>query len=102
LGATDNLAVALRYLGQSTEFRTLWIDAICINQDDVTERGLEVVKMGSIYSQARQVIIWLGPEFEGSSDAVQLLRSLVHSVEIVSLLGDVVTIKGKEVNWSTS
>ena len=37
-----------------------WIDAICINQDDPSERGHQVNMMGSIYSQAACVFTWLG------------------------------------------
>lgn len=37
----------------------LWIDALCINQDDVTERNHQVALMAGIYSSADQVVIWL-------------------------------------------
>lgn len=40
--------------------RRLWIDAICINQDDLPERNLQVRQMGEIYSGAQEVIAWLG------------------------------------------
>ncbi|KAJ1324064.1 HET domain-containing protein [Microdochium nivale] len=42
------------------EHKYLWIDAICINQCDVTERSHQVQQMGEIYSSARQVVIYLG------------------------------------------
>lgn len=47
--------------------RTLWVDSICINQDDIVERGHQVRLMEDIYSHATRVIIWLGgsPEVEG-------------------------------------
>jgi Heterokaryon incompatibility protein (HET) len=38
----------------------LWIDAICVNQQDSNERDAQVRRMKSIYEQAEQVIIWLG------------------------------------------
>ena len=38
----------------------LWIDALCINQEDVAERNHQVQQMGQIYRNARMVIIWLG------------------------------------------
>lgn len=41
--------------------RSLWADAICINQDDVKERSYQVTQMPSIYGMASRVIIWLGP-----------------------------------------
>lgn len=38
----------------------LWVDAICINQEDNEEKAQQVAKMGLIYSQAENVHIWLG------------------------------------------
>lgn len=38
----------------------IWIDSICIDQDCVLERGHQVQRMGSIYSGATEVYIWLG------------------------------------------
>ncbi|PMD32475.1 HET-domain-containing protein [Hyaloscypha variabilis F] len=52
----------------------VWIDAICINQDDIQERSLEVARMGFIYNKARQVIVWLGPHTENSELAIETLR----------------------------
>jgi hypothetical protein len=40
--------------------RRLWIDAICINQADITERNEQVQRMKMIYSKAIRVVIWLG------------------------------------------
>nr|RBQ94015.1 hypothetical protein FVER53263_09999 [Fusarium verticillioides] len=37
-----------------------WIDAICINQSNLTELGQQVQMMNRIYSSASQVTIWLG------------------------------------------
>lgn len=38
----------------------LWIDALCIDQQDIQERNHQVQQMGSIYSEADEVIAWLG------------------------------------------
>lgn len=38
----------------------LWVDAICIDQENIQERGEQVQLMGHIYRNASQVIIWLG------------------------------------------
>jgi hypothetical protein len=55
---------------------SLWIDAVSIDQDNVTERNHQVQYMGHIYSQASQVIIWLGLATEGTNALVRhLLRS---------------------------
>lgn len=43
----------------------IWIDALCINQQDVLERGHQVDMMGVIYRGAQRVIAWLGtPDLE--------------------------------------
>ncbi|KAK4222544.1 heterokaryon incompatibility, partial [Podospora fimiseda] len=38
----------------------IWIDAICINQDDDTEKSEQVQIMGTIFSQCEFVVSWLG------------------------------------------
>lgn len=48
----------------------LWIDALCINQDDNLERGSQVSIMRDIYRQAEKVDIWLGEATEDSELAI--------------------------------
>jgi hypothetical protein len=62
LTVTTSLKSALRHLRHDTETRKLWIDAICINQDDTDERSKQVCIMKDIYTSASSVIIWLGEE----------------------------------------
>ncbi|KAK8101332.1 HET-domain-containing protein [Apiospora kogelbergensis] len=57
---TANLYAALRRLRRKSSSRVMWIDAICINQDDLAERASQVALMKQVYSKARQVLIWLG------------------------------------------
>jgi len=57
---TKNCELALQYLRKENEERVLWVDAICINQQDVSERGHQVGIMHKIYSKAQKVLIWLG------------------------------------------
>lgn len=45
-------------LNHSTEY--VWIDAMCIAQDDVLERNHQVTQMGEIFSTAQSVYVWLG------------------------------------------
>lgn len=59
-----NLWQALRCLRLDKEPRVLWIDALCINQGDTVERQDQVAKMGEIYSHAKRVVVWVGPEIE--------------------------------------
>ncbi|CAI6094545.1 unnamed protein product [Clonostachys chloroleuca] len=65
---TRNLDEALRRLARSDEFRgeyKIWIDAVCINQEDEQERAVQVRKMRQIYSSAWKVISWLGENDAG-------------------------------------
>lgn len=54
----------------------MWIDAICINQADLRERNMHVIKMGDIYRKADRVIVWLGPQRDESDLALELLRKM--------------------------
>lgn len=47
-----------------------WIDSICINQADLTERAAQVQLMTSIYRKAQRTLVWLA---EGSEDTHQAL-----------------------------
>jgi Heterokaryon incompatibility protein (HET) len=44
--------------------RTLWVDQICINQTDLSERSAQVLRIGYIFRAARKVLVWLGQEDE--------------------------------------
>ena len=63
---TESLHTALVHLRDVHQPVRLWIDQICINQDNRVEKGAQVRLMGSIYAQAEQVIVWLGPAADGS------------------------------------
>src|SRR5436190_23416896 len=52
----ENLYLALRHLRHETERRTLWADAICINQEDDEEKSCQVRMMSSIYGKAAGVV----------------------------------------------
>ncbi|KAK3333071.1 heterokaryon incompatibility protein-domain-containing protein [Cercophora scortea] len=60
LRVTNNLELALRYLRQERRPRTLWIDAMCINQADEDEKKMQIQRMDLVYANASSVVIWLG------------------------------------------
>lgn len=76
LKVRDNLWNALIHLRSRTEPRTLWIDALCIRQQDTLERNHQVNQMGQIYSSAQKVIAWLGLPDSSSSKAFTTLARL--------------------------
>ena len=58
---TRNLYEALGMM-RLKDVRILWADALCINQKDLVERGVQVQLMSRIYSQTDRVLLWLGRE----------------------------------------
>jgi hypothetical protein len=79
----ENLATALRHLRYPDRPRTLWVDALCINQADVAERSREVKRMSLIYPLSENVIVWIGPESEDSKLALESLHYYSQQVEYV-------------------
>ncbi|OAK93948.1 hypothetical protein IQ06DRAFT_298698 [Phaeosphaeriaceae sp. SRC1lsM3a] len=53
-----------RPLKSHTTTPLLWIDALCINQDDMDERSNQVKGMRGIYQKASSVWIWFGSELQ--------------------------------------
>nr|POE61748.1 heterokaryon incompatibility protein 6, or allele [Quercus suber] len=78
-----DLERALRHLRQREQSRMLWIDMICINQDDIVERGHQVKHMRLVYQLAHRVIVWIGTEEDRSSIAFSVLNHLGQQVEFV-------------------
>jgi Heterokaryon incompatibility protein (HET) len=57
----------------------LWVDALCTNQNDMSERKKHVKRIGQIYAKARQVIIWLGEEISNAErSAFGALEAINH------------------------
>lgn len=73
---TRNLHAALLQLRDPIFERTLWIDAVCINQKDDEERSLQVAAMATIYGLASRVVAWLGEEEDRSGLAFQELTMM--------------------------
>jgi hypothetical protein len=65
---TANLFAALRGFRLCSQVRTLWVDAICINQDDISERHNQAQKMPHIFSAAKKVLFWPGEEGNGTTN----------------------------------
>ena len=57
-----NAANSLQHLARkSTSSRSIrvWIDCVCISQDDPSEKARQILLMGRIYRQSRRVCVWL-------------------------------------------
>jgi hypothetical protein len=73
---TENLHSALQHIRQRGEDVVLWVDAICINQQDAQEKGHQVKQMKYIYTNAEQVLIWLGPADDDIDILLQSIRDI--------------------------
>ena len=82
LSVTENCLAALQELRREaflkSQAQVIWIDAICINQNNIAERNQQVSHMGEIYMKAQKLIIWLGPQADNSDEAVEILRDLLE------------------------
>jgi hypothetical protein len=83
---TENLEGALRHLrcltpDDSAKALPLWVDAICINQENIDERDSQVRRMKSIYEQAVRVVIWVGKYNEFSDEIFGSSRWKIDRVE---------------------
>lgn len=100
----QNLATALQHLRLASAARTVWADAICINQEDLAERSRQVLLMGDIYRLASGVVAFLGPEADGSRDALDLIEKTGRMVEVNFRSGQVLPSDmchvGEELGWA--
>jgi hypothetical protein len=77
---SENLYLALLHL-RKREVTRLWVDAICINQDDFPERASQVSQMKGIYQNAAIVFIWLGESNKLSEQAFDELHGLTELLD---------------------
>ena len=72
---TENLHAFLQRYRSPEASRVLWIDAICINQLDLTEKVSQIHLMLSIYQRASHVIVWLGEHSLNTKAAIAILKT---------------------------
>ena len=72
----ENLYDALRHLRYTDRVRTLWVDAICINQVDTVEKSVQIRIMADIYEKAQAVLVWIGKEDDETEQAFLEARRL--------------------------
>jgi Heterokaryon incompatibility protein (HET) len=71
----SNLAAALRSFRPSSSQPPcfLWVDAICINQEDPEEKARQVQIMLTIFQKAKSVLVWLDDALDLDQDAFGFL-----------------------------
>ena len=78
LKVRENVSSMLKRLFKPDQSRTLWIDALCINQDDVEEKNSQVRMMGDIYENAIYVLSWLEPRDHLQKHSLDLIRRIAR------------------------
>lgn len=61
--------------------RTLWTDSVCINQDDLDEKGSQVALMGGIYRRSNRTLICVGEHDDGHAEpALSLIKDIDQEI----------------------
>jgi hypothetical protein len=82
LDVPANAKLVLRRLRHAKRSRTIWIDAICVNQDDNDDKGHQVARMAKIYSNTRRNLAWLGEIDAASSDIPKSLDDVLENARL--------------------
>ncbi|OTA92764.1 hypothetical protein M434DRAFT_12109 [Hypoxylon sp. CO27-5] len=90
LSITSNLYHALCNLRHTEAWkapRLLWIDGVCINQEDLDERARQVRMMATIYAKAHRVITYVGEDTCNFNSALDLAEKLICCAKKVKSAG---------------
>jgi hypothetical protein len=102
---TPNCDSALRHLRLPDTFRSLWVDAICIDQGkdpaSVTERSAQVALMGEIYQKAARTLCWFGKGTNYTDELIEYL-GLIGSRPSKRGLSNFLKFDGKYQFWNPS
>lgn len=81
LKVPTNAALAISRMRLPDRYRTLWIDAVCINQADLDERAQQVLLMKDIYGEGTGNLIYLGEEESWTASALKSIRLVLEDIE---------------------
>ncbi|TVY82833.1 Heterokaryon incompatibility protein 6 OR allele [Lachnellula suecica] len=87
---TRNLELALRHIRSEREEKRLWVDSLCINQEDIGERNQQVAQMRLIYSAAKESLIFLGSAIAGSDALLNAINISREEISQAATRGTVV------------
>ena len=79
LSIPSNLNAFLLCMRAKGPKRTLWMDAVCIDQTNNEEKSQQVLLMRDIYRKATRTFIWLGVESENSTAGLDLATTLYEA-----------------------
>lgn len=83
MSVTANPHAALSRLQLSGERGSLWIDQICVNQEDTDEKSSQICLMRHIYSDCTRCLVWLGEldssiTLDGAKGALEICKYLAN------------------------
>lgn len=94
---TENLGSALRHFRKQKGIRILWIDALCINQNNDYKKNKQIIDMGLIFERAQTVRIWLRKASVDSDEAMDF----VHQITDLGKLDTIATNPSNIKEWKT-
>jgi hypothetical protein len=71
----QSLLSCLTALRSRRAYKLIWVDAICINQDQMFEKNHQIPMMPEIYGRARRVDIWIGDADTDSKTAIDFIKN---------------------------
>jgi hypothetical protein len=84
----NNLKAALLQLRERDDDVNIWVDALCIDQENHLEKAAQVSRMHEIYGQAENVCIWLGEGNESTPETFDFLRKILDLSSLDLLLAN--------------
>ena len=84
-----NLFAYLQLMRTESNHKWTFIDAICINQDDIKEKPSQVSLMGEVYSSAQEVTAWMGEKVShyDKEDLTMLRRICTGEIPLDNISG---------------
>ncbi|KAK5654496.1 hypothetical protein OQA88_7124 [Cercophora sp. LCS_1] len=80
-GVYDMLAYFCHFNARNPQgMDQFWVDQICINQSDTSEKEYQVDMMAEIYKRACKVLVWLGTPSDDIAGAISLINN--HDAEL--------------------
>jgi hypothetical protein len=91
----DNLDAALRQFRSETQDVNIWVDALCINQENIMEKATQVSRMHEIYGEAENVCVWLGAGNNETKETFEFLKEILD----LQHLDDLIKTKNNPEKW---
>lgn len=85
LKVIGNITTLLPYVLEKHHTLPLWIDGVCIDQENDQEKSLQIPLMTTIYEQAERCVVWLGKSNQNIDTIIPKIPTLIQKLEDYSL-----------------